>query len=112
MPLCLALMLEGPGCSGGGTANDAGPEDATTPLSDGEPVICTEFTEAGAPCPTPSPVRCFPECEAGGCSCTESPSGAVWVCHTDLSCIPDCAPIDDGCAQTPTGDAAADSDGS
>jgi hypothetical protein len=109
--VALALALAGPACNGGGGAGDGGPADATIPPSDGEPTICTEFTEVGAPCPTASPVRCFPECEAGGCSCTQTPSGRVWVCQTDLSCIPDCAPLDDGCAQVPTGDALAGDDG-
>jgi hypothetical protein len=99
----VALTGGAPACSSGSAAGDAGPSDATTAPSDGEPVICTQFTSAGDPCPTPSPVRCFPECEAGGCYCTQTSSGARWVCQTDLSCMPDCAPVDDGCSPVPTG---------
>lgn len=100
-----ALLVLPQACNGNGGGGDGGPpEDGPSPVIDGEPVLCTEFTEAGAPCPTASPVRCFPECEAGGCYCQETAHGRVWVCQTDLSCIPDCAPLDDGCATVPMND--------
>jgi hypothetical protein len=93
-------------CSSGSAPppSDAGPLVDATQVVDGEPEICTEFTEAGAPCSRVSPVRCFPECTTGGCSCTTSPSGARWTCTTDLSCVPDCAPLDDACSQPQGGD--------
>lgn len=98
------LLVVAPSCS---SNNSAGPSDAAT-LDEqdageeeaSEPIICTEFTEAGAPCPVASPVVCFQECEAGGCSCRERGPGQspVWVCTVDTSCLPDCAPLDDGCS--------------
>ena len=99
----LAAGLATEGCHGASSANDGEAEDAMTPPFDGQPAICAEFTEAGAPCPLVSPVRCFPECDAGGCFCLSTPAGARWTCRTDLSCVADCAPIDDGCAPVPTG---------
>jgi len=103
----LALTLALPGaCNGNsGAGDDGGAADGTLEGGDdaSEPLICTEFTEAGAPCSTPSPVRCFAECEAGGCFCTATSAGPRWTCETDLSCLADCAPLDDGCA-TPIGD--------
>lgn len=97
------FLVVAPSCS---RSNSAGPSDAATldeqdaGVEDAEPVICTEFTEAGAPCPVASPVTCFQECEAGGCSCRERGPGQppVWVCTVDTSCLPDCAPLDDGCS--------------
>jgi hypothetical protein len=109
----LALAVAGaPGCSGGsGSGGDGGPTDSTTTPVDGEPAICLAFTEAGAPCSPASPVRCFAECEAGGCYCSQTPAGSRWVCVTDLSCLPDCAPVDDGCSPVPTGDDGSGDDG-
>ena len=90
---------------GGGTGDESATDDeGTGPLEASEPAICTEFTEAGAPCALPSPVRCFPECTAGGCSCMATPVGPRWRCQTDLSCLPDCAPIDDGCSPSSPGE--------
>jgi hypothetical protein len=87
---------------GGDDAQVIGDDSATGPNDAAEPVICTEFTEPGSPCPTPSPVVCFPECEAGGCSCRSvAGQGPIWVCVTDLSCMPDCAPSDDACSPEP-----------
>jgi hypothetical protein len=102
--LAVALALPW-ACSGSGASGGDGGADATTEGGDdaAEPLICTEFTEAGAPCSTPSPVRCFAECEAGGCSCTATPQGPRWSCHSDQSCMADCAPLDDGCGP-PMGD--------
>jgi hypothetical protein len=96
----------------GGEAGDeaAGDNQGIGPSDAGEPVICTEFTEAGEPCAVPSPVRCFPECEAGGCSCTATADGPRWRCLSDFSCMPDCAPIDDGCSPTLPDDAEAGPD--
>jgi hypothetical protein len=113
--LCLvaAALVVSPlaSCNGSSSAADAGaPVDATTPLTDGEPQICTEFTEVGDPCSKASAVRCFPECEAGGCSCSPTGSGPRWTCTTDLSCVPDCAPIDDGCTPAQGGDGSAIAD--
>src|SRR5271165_4381295 len=91
----LALTLSLPGaCNGSSASGGDGGADATTDSGDdaSEPLICTEFTEAGAPCSTPSPLRCFAECEAGGCSCTATPQGPRWTCQSDLSCLADCAP--------------------
>jgi len=88
-----------------GDDSPAGPDDAA------EPLICTQFTAAGSPCPTASPVLCFQECEAGGCTCRAMPGGPRWVCVTDLSCVPDCAPVDDGCSTAPSEDGGA-ADGS
>ena len=62
-----------------------------------DPCDLDAFTGAGMPCGTASPLVCFPECEAGGCSCVETTAGPRWSCVTDLSCLPACAPIDDGC---------------
>jgi hypothetical protein len=109
--LLSAVAIGAAGCNGGGSGGDGGPGDATTPPEDG-PAICNEFTDAGLPCPQASPVLCFQQCTTGGCSCSETPAGRVWVCHTDTSCLPDCAPIDDGCTQLPTGDALTPDDGS
>jgi hypothetical protein len=104
------------------THNSASPSDAASSGAidaredGGEPIVCTEFTEAGAPCPTASPVRCFAECETGGCFCREQHPGEppVWVCTVDTSCMPDCAPLDDGCSPViySGGDGAADADAS
>jgi hypothetical protein len=104
----LALTLALPGaCNSNNDAagDDGGATDGTLESGDdaAEPLICTEFTAPGSPCSTPSPVRCFPECEAGGCSCTATAQGPRWTCESDLSCLADCAPLDDGCA-SPTGD--------
>jgi hypothetical protein len=78
-------------CKGGGSAGpeEAGVEaEATGDAS--EPLLCMQFSQIGDPCPAPSPVRCFPQCDAGGCFCTSSGSGPpTWVCQTDLSCVPD-----------------------
>jgi hypothetical protein len=110
------LLLAAPSCS----SNGAGPSDAATGDEpdglgeDAEPILCTEFTEAGAPCPVPSPVRCFAECEAGGCYCREQGPGRppVWECTVDLSCLPDCGPLDDGCSPVISfGDAGSGDDG-
>jgi hypothetical protein len=92
-------------CNGTSSAGDGGAgTDAAISDDLSEPLICTEFTEAGAPCPLASPVVCFAECVTGGCSCSATPQGPRWVCQTDLSCLPDCAPIDDGCSPLPVGD--------
>jgi hypothetical protein len=111
----LSLTLALPGaCNSNSSASgdDGGASDGTIEGGDdaSEPLICTEFTGVGEPCSTPSPVRCFAECEAGGCYCTATANGARWTCQTDLSCLADCAPIDDGCSP-PLGDDAGD-DGS
>ncbi|MGH7294208.1 MAG: hypothetical protein ACRELB_04715 [Polyangiaceae bacterium] len=107
-------------------ASSGGPSDAGFESGAGddgsEPAICEQFSAAGDPCPTPSPVRCFPECDSGGCYCRSGGGGGPprWVCETDLSCVPDCAPLDDACSPpTPgddgpgdeTGDAAVPGDG-
>ncbi|HEY3822365.1 MAG TPA: hypothetical protein VGL81_34605 [Polyangiaceae bacterium] len=112
----LALILAVPGaCNNNSSASgdDGGAIDGT--IEDGddaaEPLICTEFTAVGAPCSTPSPVRCFAECEAGGCYCTATPSGPRWTCQSDLSCVADCGPLDDGCAAIISGDDATGDDG-
>jgi hypothetical protein len=114
--LILAFALAGTSlaptaCNGsssadGGEGGDesSGDDEDTGPLEASEPLICTEFTEAGAPCSLPSPVRCFPECETGGCSCTATAAGPRWRCQTDLSCMPDCAPVDDGCSPASPGE--------
>ena len=62
--------------------------------------VCDAFTAVGSVVSRPlaSPVRCFPLCEVGGCSCRPTSAGPRWTCETDLSCIPDCGPIDDACA--------------
>jgi len=110
----LTLVLPG-ACNGNGndSGDDGGELDSTVESGDdaAEPLICTEFTEAGAPCPTPSPVRCFPECEAGGCFCTATPQGPRWTCESDLSCLADCAPLDDGCGAPISDNDAASDDG-
>jgi hypothetical protein len=83
------------GCNSAGDASaDASVEDADAELFD----LCDAFTEVGSACPTASPVRCFPLCEAGGCYCSETAQGPRWKCVLDLSCQPACAPIDDACA--------------
>lgn len=104
-----ALVLALPeACSsnGGSPADDGGATDGTLESGDdaAEPPICLEFTEAGAPCSAPSPVRCFAECEAGGCYCTATPEGPRWTCQADLSCVADCGPLEDGCGTTIFGD--------
>jgi hypothetical protein len=81
------------GCTGGKQSESEGGQDAAASVFD----LCDAFTEVGAACPGPSPILCFPMCEAGGCTCSVSPSGPRWTCATDLSCVPDCAPLDDGC---------------
>jgi hypothetical protein len=93
-------------CSGGSQApsGDGGSPIDATQVTDGEPEICTEFTEAGAPCSRVSPVRCFAECTTGGCSCQTTPAGPRWTCVTDLSCVPDCAPVDEACSPQQGGD--------
>jgi len=99
--VAIVLAIASAACSRGGAVADAG-EDGATPLLD----ICDAFTEVGTACPLASPVRCFPECEAGGCFCRATSEGPRWACETDLSCVPDCAPIDDACGVTgPAGDA-------
>jgi hypothetical protein len=109
LSFALAVTLALPGAcnsANGDGGDDGGASDATTGEGGddaAEPLICMEFTEAGAPCSAPSPVRCFAECEAGGCYCRATPQGPRWTCESDLSCLADCAPLDDGCA-TPIGD--------
>lgn len=104
----LTLTLALPGAcnsNNGASGDDGGATDATTESGDdaSEPPICMEFTEPGSPCSAPSPVRCFPECEAGGCYCSATAQGPRWTCQSDLSCLADCAPLDDGCTP-PMGD--------
>ncbi len=97
-------------CHGGSASpTDAGAEAGDIGGDASEPAICMQFSQVGDPCPGPSPVRCFPECDSGGCFCRSTAKGGppVWVCQTDLSCIPDCGPLDDGCAPATTGDDAA-----
>ena len=92
---CLGLSA---GCSTSASNPDGGEGGSS---GDGAPAIldiCDAFTSVGDRCPLESPVRCFPECEAGGCYCARGDGGAVWACATDLSCVPDCGPLDDGCA--------------
>jgi hypothetical protein len=87
------------GCSN--AANGSGGADAeySTDGGTGQPFdLCDAFTTVGSSCPAASPLLCFPMCDAGGCSCRESPRGPEWACVTDVSCLPPCAPIDDGCA--------------
>jgi hypothetical protein len=96
----LAIGVLG-GCSSSSAPDDGG-ADATTagdsPSGAEASTICDEFTEAGAPCPGASPLRCFPLCDAGGCYCRVTPGGGPhWVCVTDTTCLPDCAPIDPTC---------------
>jgi hypothetical protein len=90
LTLCLGCSTSASTPAGGA---DAGTDDAPPAILD----ICDAFTGVGARCPLESPVRCFPECEAGGCYCGPGDAGAVWACVTDLSCVPDCGPLDDGC---------------
>jgi len=110
--LATPTACNGASAADGGEAGEAalGYDEGVGPNDAGEPVICTEFTEAGAPCAVPSPVRCFSECEAGGCFCRATAVGPRWICLSDFSCMPDCAPIDDACSQAPPGnpDAGAD----
>jgi hypothetical protein len=111
-----AVMLALPGaCNNNGNASgdDGGAIDGTLESGDdaAEPAICLEFTEAGAPCSPASPVRCFAECEAGGCYCTATPDGPRWTCQSDLSCVSDCGPLEDGCGTTIFGDDASGDDG-
>ncbi|HEY8039191.1 MAG TPA: hypothetical protein VIF15_05325 [Polyangiaceae bacterium] len=94
-------------CSSDEAATDAGVVDATVDALD----LCGSFTDVGSPCPQVSPLRCFAQCEAGGCYCTSTPSGPRWTCQSDFSCVPDCAPMDDGCAPVPTGDDGPGDDG-
>ena len=88
-----------------GTASEAGVEDGSGDDAS-EPAICMQFSAVGDPCPTASPVRCFPECDSGGCFCKSTGTGGPprWACTVDLSCVPDCAPLDDGCSPATTGD--------
>jgi hypothetical protein len=74
---------------------DASPLDAALAPDPCDP---DAFTGVGSACPAASPLRCFPLCEAGGCSCNETDNGPRWACVTDLSCLPQCAPLDDACA--------------
>jgi hypothetical protein len=111
----LSLTLALPGAcnsNSGASGDDGGATDGTLEGGDdaAEPLICTEFTSAGEPCPVPSPVRCFAECEAGGCYCTATANGPRWTCQSDLSCLADCAPLDDGCSP-PLGDTGGDDGG-
>jgi len=115
--LTLASALAVTGCSNGNAAGDAGAGDATTADdTDGsEPAICTEFTEAGAPCPTASPVRCFACGDASaGCYCRSTSDGPRWTCITDPSCFPctlgdeDCAPAAGDDASEASADGASD----
>jgi hypothetical protein len=89
-------------CGGGAVATSDGgmQDDATVVAID----VCGAFTHVGAACPLPSPIRCFPLCQAGGCFCRVSDGGPTWLCVTDLSCTPDCGPLDDACAQNVPGD--------
>lgn len=82
------------GDSGEGGANDGG-TDAGEAFD-----LCDAFTTVGSACPSASPTRCFPMCDAGGCFCRATAGGPQWACTTDLSCLPPCAPIDDACAAT------------
>ena len=72
--LAVALALPW-ACSGSGASGGDGGADATTEGGD----------------------------DAGGCSCTATPQGPRWSCHSDQSCMADCAPLDDGCGP-PMGD--------
>jgi hypothetical protein len=94
--LTLAIASASLGCGGDhAEAAEAGPEDATAAVN-----VCDidAFTGVGTACPAPSALVCFPQCEAGGCSCQATPDGPRWACVTDRSCLPSCAPIDDACA--------------
>jgi hypothetical protein len=101
--LALGLALASSACSHPSAVADAGEDSAATALD-----LCDAFTESGAACLLASPVRCFPECESGGCFCRATPEGPRWACDTDLSCVPDCAPIDEECGATGSAVAAID----
>ncbi|HTB75673.1 MAG TPA: hypothetical protein VK762_20620 [Polyangiaceae bacterium] len=110
--LCAAALTSLASLACAGCANhdsteaEAGPADAQAPFD-----LCDAFTGVGTACPGASPLVCFPMCEAGGCSCSESPDGPRWGCVTDVSCQPSCAPIEgDACDETSTGMAGPDSD--
>ena len=123
--LALVLPCTAFACSAGGdVTGDAGVADSTTivDVNDEEPLICTEFTaEAGAACPTPSPIACFACGDGGGCYCRQTPSGPRWTCVIDPGCLPcsgedNCAPdfdaqvdmdatLQDGTAATDSGHA-------
>lgn len=104
---CAALV--GASCHGGGATSpaDAGTFEAGDEVGDAsEAPICMQFSQAGDPCPSASPVRCFPQCDSGGCSCVSLETGAppVWVCRTDLSCVPDGPEAEDAAGATEAGD--------
>ena len=94
----LAVLAVCAGCSTTSSSADGGEGGSSADGSSELLDICDAFTSVGERCPLESPVRCFPECEAGGCYCNHGDGGAVWACVTDLSCVPDCGPLDDGCA--------------
>jgi hypothetical protein len=126
--LAVAIGLTGAACSSTQAADDGGGGDATADVfdNDGEPLICQQFSEAGATCATVSPVRCFACGDGGGgCYCQSTPQGPRWKCAIDPSCFPctlgdeDCAPNadDDGgeggdqASADATGDVTADGGG-
>jgi hypothetical protein len=97
----LAFSLAGCGAtSSAATATvEGGPTDAAVAI---DPCDLDAFSGAGNACPFVTPIRCFAQCEAGGCFCQGTDSGPRWACTTDRSCLPACAPIDleqDGCAE-------------
>ena len=94
LAVCLTFTALLPGCAKNDAGADGGPTDAEPPVID----LCDAFTGVGSTCPLASPVVCFPMCEAGGCSCSDTPDGPRWGCVTDRSCEQVCAPIDDACA--------------
>jgi hypothetical protein len=87
--------------------SEAGPMDAGPAAN-----LCDidAFTGVGTACPMASALVCFPECEAGGCTCEATAAGPRWACVTDRSCLPSCAPIDDACAEEAGADDALDGD--
>lgn len=82
-----ALLI---GACNGDSSNDGGADATTEPAVD----LCdiNAFSGNGNACPHVSTRVCFPVCEAGGgCTCSSSSSGPVWVCTNPAECHPPCS---------------------
>jgi hypothetical protein len=96
--LFLSALLTLGACNGD-SSNDGG-TDATTELA-ADLCDINAFSGNGNACPHVSTRVCFPICEAGGgCTCSGSSSGPVWVCTNPAECHP--------CSNSPLSDAACD----
>jgi len=85
---CLFVTLAFASFSACNSDNTTDAGDATT---EPPPDLCdlNTFSGNGNACPNASVRVCFPVCDAGGgCVCTKSASGPIWVCTNPPECQP------------------------